>query len=60
MENTLKTAVGDILLDNFEYWDSSLNNGWNLEEPDYIQFMEWGLATEKYRGFWMTAEEYIV
>ncbi|MEW6381727.1 MAG: hypothetical protein AB1611_19285 [bacterium] len=33
--NALMTANGDILLDNFEYWDSPLNHGWQLGEPAY-------------------------
>jgi hypothetical protein len=33
--NALKTAQGDILLDNFEYYDSPLNHGWQQEEPSY-------------------------
>jgi len=33
--NSLKTAQGDILLDNFEYYDSPLNHGWQLGEPSY-------------------------
>ncbi|MEW5801553.1 MAG: hypothetical protein AB1847_05535 [bacterium] len=38
MGNALKTARGDILLDNFEYWDSPLNHGWHTEEPSYPVF----------------------
>jgi len=36
--NALKTAQGDIILDNFEYWDSPLNHGWQTIEPAYPVF----------------------
>ena len=29
---------GDILVDNFEYWDTPLNHGWTQTEPDYPLF----------------------
>ncbi|MGA1865091.1 MAG: hypothetical protein ACMUHX_08520 [bacterium] len=29
------TAEGDILVDNFEYWDSPYNHGWMQMEPAY-------------------------
>ncbi|MGA1875448.1 MAG: hypothetical protein ACMUIA_07560 [bacterium] len=38
MGNMVKTPAGDILLDNFEYWDSPMNHGWQAEEPSYPVF----------------------
>jgi len=29
------TGEGDILVDNFEYWDSPYNHGWRQSEPAY-------------------------
>ena len=29
------TGEGDILIDNFEYWDSPYNHGWMQQEPAY-------------------------
>ena len=32
---TVSTTTGDILIDNFEYWDSPYNHGWMQNEPAY-------------------------
>jgi hypothetical protein len=32
---TASPTTGDILVDNFEYWDSPYNHGWTQSEPDY-------------------------
>ena len=32
---TSSPTTGDILVDNFEYWDSPYNHGWMQSEPDY-------------------------
>ncbi|MGA1843659.1 MAG: hypothetical protein ACMUIS_03745 [bacterium] len=32
---TISTVTGDILIDNFEYWDSPYNHGWIQQEPPY-------------------------
>ena len=32
---TASPITGDILVDNFEYWDSPYNHGWMQSEPDY-------------------------
>jgi len=29
------TSIGDIIIDNFEYWDNPRNHGWNTNEPSY-------------------------
>jgi len=31
----ISPTTGDILIDNFEYWDSPLNHGWIQQEPPY-------------------------
>jgi len=32
---TINPTTGDILVDNFEYWDSPYNHGWRQIEPSY-------------------------
>ncbi|MGA1791293.1 MAG: hypothetical protein ACMUIM_07390 [bacterium] len=32
---TINSSTGDILIDNFEYWDSPYNHGWRQIEPSY-------------------------
>jgi len=32
---TQSSTTGDILIDNFEYWDSPYNHGWKQIEPSY-------------------------
>jgi hypothetical protein len=32
---TVSSSTGDILIDNFEYWDSPYNHGWIQMEPAY-------------------------
>jgi hypothetical protein len=32
---TVSRTEGDILVDNFEYWDSPYNHGWMQSEPPY-------------------------
>ncbi|MGA1796913.1 MAG: hypothetical protein ACMUIL_13745, partial [bacterium] len=32
---TTSITTGDILVDNFEYWDSPYNHGWRQSEPAY-------------------------
>lgn len=34
---------GDLLIDNFEYWDSPYNHGWKRSEPSYPVF-GWGMG----------------